>query len=265
MAAVPLRVTGGIKSFRNHGHVTTVFENIDLAVDESQILALLGPSGCGKSTLLRVIAGLDQLDSGRVEISSVEDHARDVGIVFQQPLLLPWLTVRENVELGLRYRANHGAREDGLVQRTLVEFGLADLADAYPDELSGGQAQRVSFARTLVTRPRIVLLDEPFGALDPLTRQSMQDWLIDVQHRLKLTVLMVTHDVDEAVRLGHQVFLMSPQPGRIRCTWALPDGPRSPELLNQVRDEVLNTYREVQLATAAPSGDEEPIRVNYLI
>src|SRR5690606_7262907 len=104
------------------------------------------------------------------------ETGRDVGIVFQQPLLLPWLTVRENVTLGLRYGANRGANEQGLVDRTLVEFGLAELAEAYPDELSGGQAQRVSLARTVVTRPRLILLDEPFGALDPLTRRTMQQW-----------------------------------------------------------------------------------------
>src|SRR5690606_34929860 len=121
--------------------------------------------------------------------------------VFQQPLLLPWLNVRDNVSLGFRYRANRDAKQQDSVQRTLVEFGLAELAEAYPDELSGGQAQRVSLTRTAVTQPRVILLDEPFGALDPVTRRNMQQWLVGIQQSLGLTVVMVTHDVDEALLL----------------------------------------------------------------
>jgi len=227
--------------------VHTVFEGLDLEVQDREIFVLLGPSGCGKSTLLRVIAGLDELDEGSVELAPGDDgdHVRDVGIVFQQPLLLPWLTVRENVSLGLKYRANRGAQSEGVVDDTLAEFGLADLRDSYPDELSGGQAQRVSLARTVVTRPRVILLDEPFGALDPLTRRTLQRWLLSIQQSLGLAVVLVTHDVDEAILLGDRVALMSPSPGRIRHTWRFDERERSPAQLAEVREAVLAAYTEV--------------------
>lgn len=251
MAASPLRVTSGTRRFGARGHQFTVFEDLDLEVADGEVFVLLGPSGCGKSTLLRVIAGLDELDEGSVEIAPGE-HQRDVGIVFQQPLLLPWLNVRDNVTLGLRYRANHGAKERGLVDRTLVEFGLGELAEAYPDELSGGQAQRVSLARTVVTRPRVILLDEPFGALDPLTRRTMQQWLLGIQQNLGLTVVMVTHDVEEALLLGDRVALMSPSPGRICRTWRLSRDQDDPSRMRDLREEVLRTYSEIASGRNVP-------------
>jgi ABC-type nitrate/sulfonate/bicarbonate transport system ATPase subunit len=244
MATVPLRVAAGTRRFRDGGHEFTVFEGLDLEVQECEIFVLLGPSGCGKSTLLRVIAGLDELDEGTVQLPAAND-GRDVGIVFQQPLLLPWLTVPQNVALGLNYTANRGAREAGLIDRTLAEFGLTELAYAYPDELSGGQAQRVSLARTVVTRPAVILLDEPFGALDPLTRRTLQQWLLGIQQSLGLTVVMVTHDVDEAVLLGDRVALMSPSPGRISRTWEFTRDQREPTHLARVRQEVIQAYAEV--------------------
>ncbi len=262
MAAQPLRVTGGARRFGAGGHQFTVFEGLDLAVDDGEVFVLLGPSGCGKSTLLRVIAGLDRLDEGTVQVAP-NPHGRDVGIVFQQPLLLPWLNVRENVTLGLGYRANKGAQEAGLVDRTLSEFGLSELADAYPDELSGGQAQRVSLARTVVTRPRVILLDEPFGALDPLTRRTLQQWLVGIQQSLGLTVVMVTHDVDEALLLGDRVALMSPSPGRICRTWHLGAPERESSRLAGLREEVLRTYSEVasgQHLDPPPEAASVPVR-----
>ncbi|MDA0271237.1 MAG: ABC transporter ATP-binding protein [Chloroflexi bacterium] len=256
MAALPLRVTGATRRFRDRGHQLTVFESLDLEVQDREIFVLLGPSGCGKSTLLRVIAGLDVLDEGTVTLEA-GDHGRDVGIVFQQPLLLPWLTVTENVSLGLDYRANQGARQDGAVEAILAEFGLSELAHAYPDELSGGQAQRVSLARTVVTRPRVILLDEPFGALDPLTRRTLQQWLLGIQQSMGLTVVMVTHDVDEAVLLGDRVALMSPSPGRISRTWQFSREARDPAHLAATRDEVLRAYGEVA-PSLAPSTAAMP-------
>ena len=253
MAAFPLRVAGGTRRFGPRDRQFTVFENLDLAVAEREIFVLLGPSGCGKSTLLRVIAGLDELDSGTVEIAPGE-HGRDVGIVFQQPLLLPWLNVRDNVTLGFQYRANRGANEPGLVDQTLAEFGLTELAGAYPDERSGGQAQRVSLARTVVTRPRVILLDEPFGALDPVTRRTLQQWLLGIQQSLGLTVVMVTHDVEEALLLGDTVALMSPSPGRISRTWKLPVDSRERGNQAALREEVLRAYGEA-------AGDVGPVQL----
>ncbi len=249
MAAVALRVTDAAKAYVNGGHETPVFSRVDLDVESGEILALLGPSGCGKSTLLRAIAGLDELSGGEISWPAGGDAASRVGVVFQQPLLLPWLTVLENVKLGLRYRAHRGAADDEAVRSTIAEFGLSELIEAYPDELSGGQAQRVSVARTVVTNPQIVLLDEPFSALDPLTRASMQDWLVGIQQSLGLTAVIVTHDVDEAVFLGDRVAMMSPAPGTIVQSWRLDRATRAErgsQAADELKREILATYRGLE-------------------
>jgi len=256
MAVVPLRIAGGAKRYPDGPRGTLIFHGIDLEVEDGEILALLGPSGCGKSTLLRVIAGLEELSEGAIEIGSEGGSTHSVGMVFQQPLLLPWLTVVQNVELGLRYAANRHAREDGAVDELLREFGLAELANAYPEQLSGGQAQRVSFARTIATRPRLVLLDEPFAALDPLTRSALQNWLLAIQQSLGLTIIIVTHDVEEAVYLGDRVALMSPGPGTIRHGWQLGRSSverRSDRRLATAREEILARYRDLDVASRTES------------
>jgi ABC-type nitrate/sulfonate/bicarbonate transport system ATPase subunit len=224
VGTLALRIAGGAKRYPGAigaGRDALVFEGIDLEIERGEVFSLLGPSGCGKSTLLRAVAGLEPLSAGRVELG--QDVAgrgtRPVGIAFQEPRLLPWLNVAENVRLGLRYRANQRAAREEPVDQALRDFGLAELAQAYPEELSGGQAQRVSLARTVVTHPSVLLLDEPFAALDPRTRAALQDWLLDVVRRRDLTVLLVTHDVEEALYLGDRVALMSSRPGRIVRTW----------------------------------------------
>ena len=257
MAALALRVADAAKAYVNGGHETPVFSGVDLDVEAGEILALLGPSGCGKSTLLRAVAGLDELSGGTIEWPAGGDAETRVGVVFQQPLLLPWLNVQENVTLGLRYRAHRGAADDEAVRATIAEFGLSDLVEAYPDELSGGQAQRVSVARTVVTQPQIVLLDEPFSALDPLTRASMQDWLVGIQQSLGLTAVIVTHDVDEAVFLGDRVAMMSPAPGTIVHTWTLDRATRAErgsQAADELKREILATYRSL----GRPADIESP-------
>lgn len=214
MGALALRVTGAAKRYARGGRLVTVFQDLDLTVEAGEVLALLGPSGCGKSTLLRVMAGLEPPSAGRVEVAG-----RPPGIVFQEPLLLPWLTVAENVGLGLRYRANRRARATESVDRLLDDFGLGPLAHAYPAELSGGQAQRASLARTLIARPAVLLLDEPLAALDPRSRAALQAWLRELIRRRRLTVVLVTHDVDEALLLGTRVALMAGAPSTIRRFW----------------------------------------------
>jgi sulfate transport system ATP-binding protein/sulfonate transport system ATP-binding protein len=294
-------VSRGTKRYaRDGGRAEPVFEHVDLEVETGEVFVLLGPSGCGKSTLLRVLAGLEPLSEGRVEIggpgpvasgsdppqggevqgqhesappAAPADH---VGIVFQESLLLPWLTVAENVALGLRYRANRAARGAETVAQALEDFGLGAVAHAYPGELSGGQAQRVSLARSIVTRPSILLLDEPFSALDPRTRAALQDWLLDVVHRRRLTTILVTHDVEEALYLGDRVALMSSRPGTVVRTWDTEHRPaeeraaagdrgsgatreqrerrRAEGRLLAVRREILARYQtDVPAATAAAS------------
>ena len=258
MGALALRLTGGAKRYHRLGRDETIFEGVDLTLERGEIFALLGPSGCGKSTLLRTIAGLEPLSEGRVELGQRADGGdgdspppvRAVGMVFQDPLLLPWLTVAENVRLGLRYRSAKGASTSPIesVAQILQDFGLPEVARSYPDQLSGGQAQRASLARTVVTRPGLLLLDEPFAALDPRTRGALQDWLLDVVRRRHLTVLLVTHDVEEALYLGDRVGLMGSRPSTITRVWEAghatgPTRERDDARLLNIRREILTNYQ----------------------
>lgn len=202
---IDAHVTLGSGSLRQQ-----VLAGVDLDVRQGELVAIVGPSGSGKSTLLAVLAGLLPLDSGHLERGSGAD-GHPPAIVFQQPLLLPWATVAQNVALGLRYRRQRVRRRDRFARALAVldQLGIAHLADRFPAELSGGQAQRVAIARTMVIEPSVLLLDEPFGALDPLLRRELQDWLADLRARLGLTVVLVTHDLDEALLLGDRIGVLS--------------------------------------------------------
>jgi sulfonate transport system ATP-binding protein len=203
-------------------HLTRRFENgfaalgpVDLALAEGELVAVLGPSGSGKSTLLRLLAGLDAPSGGRAAFDGrVINGPRDeVAVVFQEPRLMPWLTVARNVGFGLwdLPAPERAARVDD----ALARVGLSAFAQALPKQLSGGMAQRTALARALVTRPKLLLMDEPFSALDPLTREAQQDHLLDVLGRDRPTVLFITHDIDEALALADRVVLMAGPPGRI--------------------------------------------------
>jgi sulfonate transport system ATP-binding protein len=180
-----------------------------------EIVAIIGGSGCGKSTLLRAIAGLDRATSGTVTLDATAIAAphEKIGIIFQEPRLLPWLTVAGNIGFGLSGLPASEKRER--VARALDRVGLSDKANAWPRELSGGQAQRVAIARALVPRPEVLLLDEPFSALDAFTRRDLQDHLLDLWADTRPTLVLVTHDVDEAVVLADRVLVMRPRPGRL--------------------------------------------------
>jgi sulfonate transport system ATP-binding protein len=188
---------------------------ISINVAEGEILAVVGGSGCGKSTMLRVVSGLDRPTHGRVVLDGTEIAAphEKIGIVFQEPRLLPWLSVSENVGFGLADRPKR--ERDARVAVQLDRVGLTDKATVWPRELSGGQAQRVAIARALVTRPEVLLLDEPFSALDAFTRIDLQDHLLDLWADQKPTLIVVTHDVDEAIVLADRVVILRPRPGQI--------------------------------------------------
>jgi sulfonate transport system ATP-binding protein len=190
-----------------------VIRDVALAVPRGEITALVGPSGCGKSTLLRIIAGLDRNYSGRCAVlgEPARLHSGHVGFIFQEPRLLPWLTVADNVgfEAG-----RHGGRHPR-VRELLAAIGLAEFADAWPKQLSGGMAQRAAIARGLFAQPELLLLDEPFSAVDAFTRMRLQDLLLRLAAHHGTTLLLVTHDIDEAVYLADRVLVLAPRPGRL--------------------------------------------------
>ncbi len=200
-------------------------EGVSLEVAPGEIVAVVGGSGCGKSTLLRAISGLDTPTQGKVALDGVvitEPNER-IGIVFQEPRLLPWLSVAGNVGFGLEHRPRR--EREQRVAAQVARVGLTDKAGVWPRELSGGQAQRVALARALVTRPEVLLLDEPFSALDAFTRVDLQDHLLDLWADGRPTLIVVTHDVDELIVLGDRVVVMRPHPGRIEDEIAI-DLPR---------------------------------------
>jgi len=255
VGAIAIALRGGAKHYGRGGRAT-VFQAVDFDLREGEILVLLGPSGCGKSTLLRCLAGLEPLSAGELTVARGSNGTRAAAaMVFQEPLLMPWLTVRQNVELGLRFRRNRAALSgpDALTSDRLLEIlGLSDLASARPSELSGGQAQRVNVARAVIIRPRILLLDEPFAALDPPTRASLQRWLLEVKRNLELSIILVTHDVDEALRVGDRIALMAARPGKIVEEWTVDAGDLQRRAL--LRTEILRRYEGAPLS--APDGVE---------
>lgn len=220
-----------------------LFTNLDLRVQAGESLVLLGPSGVGKSTLLRLLAGLEEPAAGELRVGS-DDTAgggHSYAVVFQKPLLYPWLTVRENVALGGRFRALRGRVDTRHVDGLLEHFGIAELADSRPDQISGGQAQRVAVVRAAATRPEILLLDEPFSALDPVTRADSQRWLVGVTADLGVTTVMVTHDVDEALVVGSRIALLGSS-GRVQQEWTNPSHGTT-DSDPALRESILSAYR----------------------
>lgn len=231
-----LRVINGSKAFNRSGRRVGVFSDLELDIRPGEMFGLVGPSGSGKSTLLRVLAGLEQLDSGTVERSV------SIGLAFQDPSLFPWLDVRQNVALAARFKRNE-IPDDGRVDRLLKELGLSAFAESMSRSLSGGQAQRAAFARALLTRPGVLLADEPFGALDPATRTALQDWLRDFHRTHETAMVFVTHDVGEAVLLCDRIGLLLPDSSGFAGQWAIPPIERADIAGHRITREILSTYR----------------------
>jgi len=206
------------KTFPVDGHELQAIERFDLEIVDGEFIAIVGASGCGKSTLLRLLIGLDREFQGEIRIDGapIDGIGGERGIVFQEHRLFPWLTAEQNVELGLVNEPLSAFGKASKVADYLQLVGLTGFERAYPHQLSGGMAQRVAIARGLVASPRILLLDEPFGALDALTRQQLQEELLRIRQRERITTVLVTHDVEEALFLADRVVVMAPRPGRIK-------------------------------------------------
>jgi ABC-type nitrate/sulfonate/bicarbonate transport system ATPase subunit len=200
------------------GQRTPVIDNVSLEVGRGELVVFLGPSGCGKTTLMRIVGGLEQADSGSTTLQNqpLGGADRRRGMVFQSYSCFPWLTVRGNIAFALRYRRDLTETDkQDIVNRYLKLVGLADFADFYTNRISGGMRQRVAIARTLAADPDVLLLDEPFGALDALTREHLQFKLLEINRSERKTAIFVTHDVDEAVLLAHTIYIFSARPARI--------------------------------------------------
>ena len=198
--------------------------NTSLTVQPGEFVSIIGPSGCGKSTLLNALAGFLKPSSGRVTVDgeAISGPSADRGMIFQQYSLFPWKTVRENVEFGLKMKGLRRGERERQARTLLGLAGLTPFENHYPDRLSGGMKQRVGIVRALATGPRILLLDEPFGALDAQTRLIMQQILTNMWQRLKISVLFVTHDIDEAIFLSDRIYVMTARPGSIKAEVAVP-------------------------------------------
>ncbi len=215
----PVEIRDASKSFPapdNPGGRTQALSGVTLRVDAGDLVSIVGPSGCGKSTLLRLVAGLDFPDAGELRVGdeNITSPGAERGLVFQDPNLFPWLTVRRNIQAGLVAR-NVLHEKRGEVEDFMRLVGLEAFANAYPHHLSGGMAQRVALARALINHPKVLLLDEPLGALDAFTRMRMQDEVLRLWQDRRTTTILVTHDIDEAIYMSDRIILMTPSPGKI--------------------------------------------------
>jgi ABC-type nitrate/sulfonate/bicarbonate transport system ATPase subunit len=262
-----LRIEGVTVRFTGRkGRSVTALEDITLAIPDRELSVIVGPSGCGKSTLLRLIAGLEPTTAGAITLDGrpIAGPSAARGMVFQSYTLFPWLTVRRNVEFGLELRGMVAAERAQIARRLIREVGLDGFEEAYPDQLSGGMKQRTALARALANDLEVLLMDEPFGALDSQTRALMQEMLLGIWEQSHKTVLFVTHDIDEALFLGDVVYVMTARPGRIKREVVVDIArPRGPEVLTaprfvELKRAVLGLIREEAMAALAETAPPSP-------
>ena len=237
------------KDYSADGRTLRAIDNISIDIKDSEFICIVGPSGCGKSTLLRMIAGLEPITGGHITVGGkvVSSPTPSIGFVFQEYTLFPWRTVQKNVEFGLELKNVPPAEREKIADKYIDMVGLSKFRDSYPHQLSGGMKQRIAIARTLAVGPDILLMDEPFGALDAQTRNILQEQLLDIWEKEKIKVLFVTHSVDEAVFLADSVMIMTSRPGRIKEMIDI-DVPR-PRIrteteVNKVRNSILTSLFE---------------------
>jgi NitT/TauT family transport system ATP-binding protein len=247
-----IKIVNACKDYVSGGKAMHAVENVSFDIKDAEFICIVGPSGCGKSTLLRMIAGLEPISHGEIIVGDkkVTGPSPSIGFVFQEYTLFPWRTVQKNVEFGLEMKRMPPQEREKIASRYIDMVGLSKFRDSYPHQLSGGMKQRTAIARTLAVNPEVLLMDEPFGALDAQTRNLLQEELLDIWSKERKKVLFVTHNVDEAVFLADRVIIMTARPGRIKEIVDI-DIPR-PRIrteteVNKVRTAILKTlFEEVQ-------------------
>ncbi|MDA1227459.1 MAG: hypothetical protein BZY79_02680 [SAR202 cluster bacterium Casp-Chloro-G4] len=233
-----IQVQGVSKSFMQSGTPLAVLKGVDFYASDGELVSVIGPSGCGKSTLLNIIAGLDQPSEGSISLNGRVEERRlgEVGYMQQRDLLMPWRSVLDNAIIGLELQGVSKSEAHARARALLEEFGLTGFENEYPHALSGGMRQRAAFLRTVLADQEVFLLDEPFGALDALTRSQIQEWLLGMWRRVQKTIVLVTHDVDEAIFLSDRVYVMSSRPGRMKLVQVIDLArPRHAEMVTQPR------------------------------
>jgi NitT/TauT family transport system ATP-binding protein len=254
-----LQVQGLGKVFQSNGKAVTALKDVNFSVHRREFVTVIGRSGCGKSTLIRILAGLESASAGQVLLDGRPVHGPgpDRGMVFQGYTLFPWLTVKKNVMFGLLAQGRHSqatAESEALQWIELV--GLDRFVDAYPNQLSGGMKQRIAIARALANKPRILLMDEPFGALDAQTRSKMQSYLLEIWRNIDITILFITHDLDEAVLLADRILVLKAHPGEVRELIEVPV-PRPRHADQLITPEFLATRKRVDELIHPPEDEEE--------
>lgn len=258
------------KQYAVKGEPLSVLQNIDLTIEPGEFVSIVGSSGCGKSTLLRLIMGLEADYQGAILLNGqpISGTSLNRGIVFQEHRLFPWLTVEKNVGLGLLNAPLTPGEKRQAVRQHIALVGLEGFEDAYPHQLSGGMSQRVAIARSLVNRPDILLLDEPFGALDAMTRAHLQQELHRIWQAEGITMILVTHDVEEAVYLGNKVVVMEPRPGRVRRTVPVSlahPRERASYAFSVVKDDVLREFADHGSAALAEPPLKRPEQLSTAV
>ena len=243
----------------------TALKNINFKAHRREFVCVIGASGCGKSTLIRILAGLESASSGQVLLDGnpVSGPGPDRGMVFQGYTLFPWLTVKKNVMFGLRSQGMTYATAESEALQWIDLVGLEKFADAYPDQLSGGMKQRVAIARALANKPRILLMDEPYGALDAQTRCKMQSYLLEIWHNIDITILFITHDLDEAIYLADRILVLKSHPGEVEEIIEVPvPRPRNQEQF--ISPEFLATRKRIDELIHPPSTEDDDDKLNMI-
>jgi len=255
---VKLEVKNLVREFGSQNNTITALNNISFQVHRREFLSVIGPSGCGKSTLIRILAGLDLPTSGEVllENNPVKGPGPDRGMVFQSYTLFPWLTVKKNVMFGMQLAGKTSGAAESEARQWIDLVGLSRAENAYPNQLSGGMKQRVAIARALANQPKILLMDEPFGALDAQTRAQMQAYLLQIWQNVDLTILFITHDLDEAVYLSDRILVLKAHPGEVQEIIEVPvPHPRNPSQF--LSNEFLATRHRLEKLIHPPSNEQD--------